>query len=398
MKIANYNSLDESPRLRILFVSHAYITDVNQAKLDAIAVTKKAEVALLVPNEWKSSAWNLRLQLEKPYPSIKVYPARILFSGRGGAYFYLPWEVWKAINDFQPDILHVEEEVFSICSLQFSIIARLLKKPLVVFGWENIDRSLPFFRQWVRQLVLATANLIIAGNHECKKLVQKWGYTGLIEVMPQLGVDTVLFAPRPREQNYTHFVVGYMGRFTDLKGIDVLLEAARHLRDRGHNFRVVLCGFGAYEETLRQESIKHNLTDIVIWRKEVPHAEVPNEMSNFDVLVLPSKTGATWKEQFGHVLIEAMCMGIPVVGSDSGEIPNVIGRSDLVFTEGDAEGLADILERLLLKPAWLQEVKQFGLTRVHKYYTNRGIANRLIPLWQTILGKRNVRFMEEVSQ
>ena len=46
--------------------------------------------------------------------------------------------------------------------------------------------------------------------------------------------------------------------------------------------------------------------------------------------MLPSLTRPNWKEQFGRVLVEAMACGVPVVGSDSGEIPRVIGEAGLV--------------------------------------------------------------------
>ena len=64
--------------------------------------------------------------------------------------------------------------------------------------------------------------------------------------------------------------------------------------------------------------------------------------AQLDVLVLPSHTTPTWKEQFGRVIVEALWCGVPVVGSDSGEIPWLIGLTGggLVFPEGDSEALA----------------------------------------------------------
>ena len=54
--------------------------------------------------------------------------------------------------------------------------------------------------------------------------------------------------------------------------------------------------------------------------------------------MLPSLTRPNWKEQFGRVLIEAMASGVPVIGSDSGAIPDVIGQAGLIFPEGDFSG------------------------------------------------------------
>jgi glycosyltransferase involved in cell wall biosynthesis len=146
----------------------------------------------------------------------------------------------------------------------------------------------------------------------------------------------------------------------------------------------MLCGSGRGEAELRQAAIE--VAEWVTWRGGVVHEQVPAVLGQFDVLVLPSRTTPGWKEQFGHVLIEAMTMGIPVVGSDSGEIPKVIGREDLVFAEGDAIGLAKILRRLIEDRQWRAEVQQYGLERVAQHYTHDRIAERLVVLWRKVLG------------
>jgi glycosyltransferase involved in cell wall biosynthesis len=377
-----------STSLRVLFVSHAYVVGVNQGKLDAIAQTEKVKVGLLAPSNWKALEWNRLLQLEKPYPNIQIYSAPVAFTGRGGAHFYAPWKIWQVLNDFQPDIVQVEEEVFSLCAFEIAIWARLTGKPLVVFGWENMQRQLPIFRHWTCQFVLKTASLIIPGNRDGEKIMRSWGYTGAIEVMPQLGVDTSLFAPHPDDRQDKEFQIGFLGRLVPEKGVDLILAAVRQLRNKGLNCRVILCGSGSSETALRQEAETLQVVDLITWRGAVRHEEAPIELSKFDVLVLSSRSIATWKEQFGHVLIEAMAMGVPIVGSNCGEIPNAIGRSDLVFEEEDVEGLAAILERMIRDPNWRQEIGNYGIDRVEQYYSHQKIAERLIDLWQTLLQKQ----------
>jgi glycosyltransferase involved in cell wall biosynthesis len=371
--------------LRVLFVSHTYVVGVNQGKLDAIAATGKAEVGLLVPNRWKALQWNKQIELEKPYPRIKYYPAQVFFSGRAGACVYSPLAVLKAIIDFRPDIIQVEQEVFSLSGFEIALCARLLSKSVVFFGWENMDRQLSPFRRWIRQFVMNTAKSIIAGNCEGAELLKKWGYQKPIEVMPQMGVDTKLFTPRQHKIENFEFCIGFVGRLSFHKGIHTLIAAAHLLREQSYRFRIVLCGSGSDEATFRQEAQKHNVDEFITWRGGVCHEEVPQEMKQFDVLVLPSRTIATWKEQFGHVLIEAMATGIPVVGSTCGEIPNVIGRSDLVFAEGNAQELAAILARLISDPAWSSEVAEYSLNRVNQDYSHERIAERLIDLWSNVL-------------
>ncbi len=376
--------------LRVLFISHTYVVGVNQGKLNAIAATGQAIVGLLVPAKWQALAWGKRFEVEKPYPNIQIYQAKVWFEGKVGAYFYPPWVIQQAIADFCPDIIQVEQEVFSLAAWEFALWAKFTNKPLVLFCWENRDRQLSKVRNWLRQFVLNTAQLIIAGNQDGEKLLRQWGYTGLIEIMPQMGVDTALFHPGLRPPNSDRpLIVGFVGRLAHQKGIDVLIAAVSQLRDRALECQVVLCGSGPDEEVLRQAAQKQNVADLMIWRGGVRHDQVPEEMSKFDVLVLPSRSVPDWKEQFGHVLIEAMAMGIPAIGSSCGEIPNVIGRADLVFSEGDAGQLAAILERMICDRPWRQQLEQDSLTRAKQNYTHQRIAERSLELWRKAIEQKN---------
>lgn len=378
-----------TPSIRVLLISHAYVVGVNQGKLNALANTGNVEIGLLAPSNWKALEWNRLIPLETPYSHIRIYSAPVLFSGRGGAHIYAPWTIWQVLHDFRPDIVQVEEEVFSLCAFELAIWSRFTGKPLAIFGWENIDRRLSFFRRWLCRFVLNTASLVISGNQDGAEILRRWGYPGLLEVMPQMGVDPEFFAPRIQKVSDRPFHIGFLGRLTYSKGIDLILDAAHKLRQKGFNFRILICGSGLIEAELRQLSQKQGVADWMIWHGAVRHEQVPEVISQFDVLVLPSRTTPEWKEQFGHVLIEAMAMGVPVVGSNSGEIPNVIGRSDLVFREENTQELASILARLILEPRWYEEIRNYCLHRVNQMYSHDQIATRLSILWQKVLQQKN---------
>jgi glycosyltransferase involved in cell wall biosynthesis len=377
------------PPLRVLFVSHAYVVGVNQGKLNAIAQTDDIEVGLLAPSNWKALEWNRLIPLEHPYSHLHLYSAPVIFSGRVGAHLYSAGKIWQVLKDFNPDIIQIEEEVFSLCAFEVTILARIIKKPIVIFGWENQLRQLSPLRWQICQFVLNTASAIISGNQDGADVMRKWNYHGLLEVMPQMGVDPDFFSPslKPLTQNKSTFQIGFLGRLTQSKGIDLIFRAVAQLRDSGINSQIILCGSGSEAAALRKLAENLQISNRILWRGAVSHHQVPAELSQFDVLVLPSRSTPTWKEQFGHVLIEAMSMGIPVIGSNSGEIPHVIGRADLVFPEEDHSGLADILTRLIKDPEWRQETSLYGMARVHQLYSHKKIADRLISLWQTILLK-----------
>jgi glycosyltransferase involved in cell wall biosynthesis len=111
-----------------------------------------------------------------------------------------------------------------------------------------------------------------------------------------------------------------------------------------------------------------------------------------NALVLPSETtyrfktltSVGWKEQFGHVLIEAMACQVPVIGSDSGEIPNVIAEAGLVFPEGDASALSDRLSQLMNNHTFAEELGQRGYERAIAHYTNHALAKDLLTFYREL--------------
>lgn len=282
------------------------------------------------------------------------------FSGRVEAYFYSPLVIWRVFREFKPDIVHVEQEAFSLSAFQLALFGRFFGKGLTLFVWENVDRKFPFLRNLTTRLVTRPCRFLFAGNTEAIHLCRQWGHRGPSLVVPQLGVKVSVFRPRHERSASGAFVIGYAGQLVPEKGVDLLLHAGRVLKEKGYPVKLVVVGGGPAEAHLRDLALRMGLGEVVTWRGWVPHAAVPDEMVQMDVLVLPSRSMAYWKEQFGHVLIEAMATGTPVVGSSCGAIPDVIGRPDLIFPEGNFEGLTAILERLIQDRDRYKEVKNMG--------------------------------------
>jgi glycosyltransferase involved in cell wall biosynthesis len=115
------------------------------------------------------------------------------------------------------------------------------------------------------------------------------------------------------------------------------------------------------------------------------HERMPEAYGLIDVLVLPSRTTATWKEQFGRVIIEALWCGVPVVGSDSGEIPWLLELTGggVTFPEGDADALARQLSRLRDDPPLRASLAATGRAAVQRLFSVSGATD---PLERMLLG------------
>ena len=373
--------------LRVLFVGISFIIKLYQAKLTAMINTQRVEAALVCPAKWKFKEWSREFHLKSSSPKIQIFPSTLrFFTGRAGAYLYSPLTLLHALSKFKPDILYVEQESFSISAFEMAVFARVFNVPLALFVWENMDRQLSLPRRWTRSYVLHVAHLITAGNQGAATILRTWGYKGKINVLPQLGVDTDIFAPRSNPSSERPFSIGFVGRFVYEKGVDLILTAAKYLLDQGLMCRVVLCGTGPHLPDLQKHAGDLEINHHVVWLGEFQYEDVPDAISQMDVLVLPSRSRPNvWEEQFGHVLIEAMAMGVPAIGSSSGAIPEVLGRLDLIFSENDTRELAGLLERLMIDEKFYAAAVQYGHQRVSHFYTHEAIAEKLIADFEEVL-------------
>jgi glycosyltransferase involved in cell wall biosynthesis len=287
-----------------------------------------------------------------------------------------------ALQQIKPDLIHAEEEPDSLTGLQIAVARRFLAPhaQLLWHTWQNINRPKSWYVQTVTNFNLHQAAAILCANQEAAEVLRQMKYTRPTPVIPPQGVDAAIFHPIESRTPHARFTIGFVGRFVPEKNIDLLLTAVQQL---AQPVRVHLIGNGLQRAQLEEQARSLNAETSFI--EPVPLDQLAALYQRLDVLVLPSRTTPVWKEQFGRVLIEAMACGVPVVGSDSGAIPEVIGDAGLIFPEGDTSALADCLRRLIDSPQLCAELAQRGLARVQAHYTQERIAQRTVEFYRQVL-------------
>lgn len=389
--------------MRILVASHSYIVDLNCEKLKALAKLEPGiEITVVVPRRWRPGGVQNKMIETKAYQegSFRVVPIAN-FSENNQGLLTFSIEVISLLRQFKPEIIQVEQGAKALGYAQLITLNKLLglKAKNIFFTWWNLPYELKFPISLLETYNLRNTHGLIAGNQDGAQILQKHGYQGLIKVMPQLGVDESRFSPQPQPKlrselniKQDEFVVGFVGRFVEEKGLITLGKALSGLRNMP--WKWLLLGRGYLQQTLMELAAEWGIKDRLIWVESVPHEEVPSYINLMNTLVLPSEnnnhfktlTAAGWKEQFGHVLIEAMASKIPVIGSNSGEIPYVIEEAGLIFPEGDVEALKKCLVSLMEQPELANNLANLGYERAMIQYTNKALARQQLNFYQQVLG------------
>jgi L-malate glycosyltransferase len=372
--------------LRILVISHTYITRIGREKWRELIRCHDVELRIIVPSVWKDYLFTIRAE-DHVDDELDVIAFPVFFSGKEAAHFYRSASLM--IREFQPDILHVEEGT-DACSYFQALVYRRLFAPqakTLFFTWMNFEKTLHFPFTFFERFNLIRSDAAICGNSDARRILQKKGYEKPIYVMPLLGIDPELFSRRSqpsleKELELRGTVIGFIGRFVPEKGVLPLLEAAASLDDE---VTLLLIGGGEQETLLRRRAEELGFSGHLRIVLSIPHAEIPRYINVMDVLVLPSYTVPHWKEQFGQVLVQAMASEVPVLGSTHAEIPNVIGDAGFTFEEKNWEDLAAKLRMLTGDAALRAEYGVKGRAHVLAHYTNTRMAEKTWAVYQELL-------------
>ena len=374
--------------MKVLLIGHAYLLWKEfHKKLGALSkLDPDLDLYLLVPKTWKHSLKAYELS-DLAGQGYHVLPAEVFLGGVYWRYFFL--HPTLHLERIKPDIIQVDQEPTAIAFFQAMVMRRLLRPQakVVFFVWQNIYRKYSFYRELIQRFNLTRANYAIAGNQEAVTVLRRKGYRGPVAVMPQFGVDECLFQKVDPSDLKCRLglgspVVGFVGRFVEEKGVVTLIEA---LAKMDREVQLLLVGGGNLEPQMRRLAGSLGIGEKLVFAGVVPSEELPAYLNCMDVLVLPSLTTPSWKEQFGHVLVEAMSCQVAVVGSDSGEIPDVIGTAGLIFREKDSDELKEKLVQLFENPTLRRELGFRGRERVLQEYTHQVIAKRTIHIYHQLM-------------
>jgi glycosyltransferase involved in cell wall biosynthesis len=381
-------------RRRLLTVGHSYVIGVNRRLAHEMARVGRDtwDVTCVAPRRYRADlGWETFVpQSDEPCRSLAV-----------GAHLTRSPHLFAFGLDLKPvlaeawDAIYVWEEPYIVSGWQ---LARW-SPPGAVFTFltlQNIRKRYPPPFSWFERETLHRADgWLYCGHSVYEAQRDKPGYLERPSRLGPLGVDVELFQPDPEAGRRAREelgwrepgppVVGFVGRFVPEKGLRLLMRALDAVKAP---FRALFIGGGPLEPELRAwMKDKADAVRIVT----LPHHRVPPYLNALDVLCAPSKTARHWREQFGRMLVEAGACRIPVIGSDSGEIPYVVGDAGLVVGEDDERGWTSAIETLLSNPEKRRELGAAGFDRAHQSYAWPVVARAYLGFFEELLDVRATR-------
>jgi glycosyltransferase involved in cell wall biosynthesis len=289
----------------------------------------------------------------------------------------------KVIRKTHPDKIIILDEALSVNVFNAALANRLENNNANVFfyGFENIMQTVPwrflkknfgkkafkeFIRKSFRYLVFDVGlqpirkRLVHGGLYcydECREIINRIGwYPKMQEQWWGIQLDAFI-APIPQEEvlnvrikagfSKNVNIIGFVGRFIEDKGLLDLIKVLQLMDEDTH---LLFIGAGPLQERIEREAKRLGLSGRLHIMPPKTQHDLASLYRIMNVLVLPSRTGWFWKEQYGRVLVEAMACGVPVVGSDSGAIPYVIGDCKCIHKEGNAESIKEAIDYALALP------------------------------------------------
>lgn len=381
--------------MKVLVISHTYIAPINRDKWHVLSTLyPEAIIKVVFPKLWSTTIFNHRATINPDHqlPNCTQIALDTRKQGNELLYTYNHKQLFSLIKTFQPDVLHVEQGAGAFSYFQANSYIKLLrlKTKCVFFTWINWHTEFPFKQRLIltpiEKMNLLCSSGAIAGNHDAKKILQEKGFKKPILVLPQLGISLEIFKPHQKNvrPNTTKYIA-YIGRIVEEKGVFLLVNAFLELCKNFPDWKLVIIGKGDAEHRLRSFVATHNAHHRIDFCRPIPHENVATVLRNIDILALPSYDTPEWREQFGHVLIEAMACNIPVIGSSAGEIPHVIGDAGLVFEQRNLQSLIAQLQTLMQDETLRHELGQKGATRVATHYSHDAIAHKTYAFWKELL-------------
>jgi glycosyltransferase involved in cell wall biosynthesis len=257
------------------------------------------------------------------------------------------------LADLRPDVIHVQEEPHTLLAFQAARLRdRVAPNAALVLETEQSAAQLPpTALRVIERANHAKADALVVRHRGALEARRFRGFSGLGVVVDH-AVDRALFGPGRRDEaraalGAEGFTIGYFGRLSPEGGLIEVLEAIAACRAR---VTLMIMGRGELRDELADRAVVLKIEDRVRFFEPKATDDVAFFLNALDVLVAITRPAPGYRDPFDRTIAEAQACGVPVIASDQGALPDMVGEAGWTVDAGDAGMLANLLTRLTHNP------------------------------------------------
>ena len=319
---------------------------------------------------------------------------------------YLVTSVLCTLFESRPDVLIATSPQF-FCGWAGVIAARLRRVPLVLEVrdlWPASIVAAGVMREgfvtrrleWLECLMYrAATHIVTVGDGYRKGILAKVDRPETTTVITN-GADLREFQPRTPDRDFSaewglegKFVCGYVGALGMSHGLEVVVEAARLLKERGRDdVRFCLIGDGARRSRLQAMAREAGVDERVVFTGLVPRSRVPGIIASCDACLVHLMGVELFASVIPSKMFETMAMARPIILGLRGEAAELIREAGagLVIQPDSAIALADAVETLVDDAEGAERLGRSGRSYVTVHHDRDGLASRYLELLQRVVG------------
>jgi len=237
-------------------------------------------------------------------------------------------------------------------------------------------------RRDVIRVALENANCVMVPSHSLANDAKKYCPKKLITVVHN-AVDLNLFKPMNKKV-FKRKTILSIGRLDKIKGYEFLLEAMKRVLEINKDVDLLIVGRGPEEHNIKKIAKNLDISDNVIFIDFIPSNDLPVYYSSSEFFAL-----ATLCESFGIVFIEAMACGTPVVSTNVGAVPEVVGEGGILVEPRNPDQLAEAMLKLLNDENLRQELSKKALEQAKKFSIENRI-NKIEKIYKKVMQNENL--------
>lgn len=379
--------------IKILIISHVFREERTWKRWKLLSEKyDDIDVTLLAPKYWEEGNSNVYTfgKITKEYGKSEEqerFRVRLIDMRQNR---YLGWMSFDLINQIRiikPDLIYHIGHHLQISLTETIIVRNLLSKStkIAAFSMRGLPNSFNTGNSIKNKLLnkiekikwnifKKNCDAVFCHYPSAKELFIKEGINKPIYIQTQIGVDSEVFkftfeGRREIRNKYgisDAFVFGSASRFSDDKG---LLEILRSLPRKG-NWKYLMLGSGTKDQKDKIEVEIDNLglRGKVILPGFIEWNEMPKYLSAMDCFVHVPRTTEKWVETFSLAIVQAMAVGLPVIGNSSGSVPYQIGEEGIIVQEGNIDLLSEKLTDIMNNLEYSKELGELMRGRVLKCF------------------------------